>query len=174
MKDFEVKWVLVGHSERRTLYGETNEVVAEKLKLAQENELNVIFCVGETLAEREAEKTNAVLKDQLECARDVVSDWSKIVIAYEPVWAIGTGKTATPEIAQAAHAYIRSWLIDNVSADIAAATRIQYGGSANASNAAALISQPDIDGFLVGGASLKPEFATIVAAVSEQHAGVAQ
>lgn len=95
------------------------------------------------------------------------------MIAYEPVWAIGTGKTATPAIAQDAHAYIRSWLSENVSAEVAAATRIQYGGSANAGNAADLISQPDIDGFLVGGASLKPEFKDIVKAVSDQHASQA-
>ena len=96
------------------------------------------------------------------------------MIAYEPVWAIGTGKTATPQIAQDAHAYIRSWLTDNVSAEVAAATRIQYGGSANAGNCADLIAQPDIDGFLVGGASLKPEFATIVKTVSDANAAQAQ
>ncbi len=174
VKDFDVQWTLVGHSERRTLYGESNQVVATKVKLAQDQGLSAILCVGETLEQREAEQTNEVLKEQLQAVKESVLDWSKIVIAYEPVWAIGTGKTATPEIAQAAHAYIRAWMAENLSADIAAATRIQYGGSANAGNAAALIAQPDIDGFLVGGASLKPEFAQIVAAVCEQHAAAAQ
>ena len=96
------------------------------------------------------------------------------MIAYEPVWAIGTGQVATPAIAQDAHAYVRSWLAENTTADIAAATRIQYGGSANAGNCAELIAQPDIDGFLVGGASLKPEFGTIVKTCSDQHATAAQ
>lgn len=94
--------------------------------------------------------------------RASIENWANVVIAYEPVWAIGTGKTATPAIAQDAHAYIRSWLTDNVSAEVSAATRIQYGGSANAGNVSELIAQPDIDGFLVGGASLKPEFGQIV------------
>merc|ERR1712083_1036584 len=100
-----------------------------------------------------------------------MGDWSKVVLAYEPVWAIGTGKTATPQIAQEAHAYIRSWLAENVGDDVAGATRIQYGGSANAKNVGELISQPDIDGFLVGGASLKPEFAEIVSIVSNASKG---
>jgi len=106
----------------------------------------------------------------MDAVRDSVTNWSNVVIAYEPVWAIGTGKTATPAIAQEAHAFIRHWLSDNVGADVTSATRIQYGGSANAANAADLIAQPDIDGFLVGGASLKPEFAAIVKTVSDHHA----
>ena len=102
--------------------------------------MNTILCIGEQLAEREAGTTNEVLKQQLDAVKSAITDWSKIVIAYEPVWAIGTGKTASPEQAQETHAYVRSWLTDNLNADIAAATRIQYGGSANAGNAAALIS----------------------------------
>ena len=129
---------------------------------AQEAGLNTILCIGETLAEREEGRMHEVLREQLSATKEAVIDWSKIVIAYEPVWAIGTGKTATPEQAQEVHAFIRQWLADNLSNEVAQQTRIQYGGSANASNAANLISQPDIDGFLVGGASLKPEFATIV------------
>lgn len=131
--------------------------------------MNAIVCVGETIEERNDGKTNDVLKEQLEAFKGVVSNWDSIVIAYEPVWAIGTGKTATPEIAQDAHAFIRGWFRSNVSEDVADKIRIQYGGSVSAANAETLIAQTDIDGFLIGGASIKPEFATIVAAASEQH-----
>ena len=167
--DFGLQWTLVGHSERRKLFGETDDIVAKKIAKAQAAGLKSIFCCGETLEQREAGQTNDVLKQQLDAIKGSVNQWSTIVIAYEPVWAIGTGKTATPQIAQEAHAYIRSWLTENVSADVSAATRIQYGGSANAGNCADLIAQPDIDGFLVGGASLKPEFAVIVKTVSDAN-----
>ena len=172
--DFGLQWTLVGHSERRKLFGETDEIVAQKVSRAQAAGLKTILCVGETLEQREAGETNAVLQTQLAAVKDSISRWSDIVIAYEPVWAIGTGKTATPEIAQAAHAFIRQWLSENVSAEVSAATRIQYGGSANAGNCGDLIAQPDIDGFLVGGASLKPEFGTIVKTVSDANAAQAQ
>lgn len=173
VKDFGLEWTLVGHSERRKLNGETDEMVAAKTARAQANGLKVILCIGETLEQREAGQTNDVIKTQLDAVKSSVASWANLVIAYEPVWAIGTGKTATPAIAQDAHAYVRSWLSENVSAEVAAATRIQYGGSANAGNCADLISQQDIDGFLVGGASLKPEFGTIVKTVSEHHASLA-
>ena len=137
--------------------------------MAQEAGLSTIICVGETLEDREAGKTNDVLKEQIESFKASVSKWDTVVIAYEPVWAIGTGKTATPQIAQEAHAYIREWLAENVSDEVAAATRIQYGGSANEKNVGELIAQPDIDGFLVGGASLKPEFGEIVKIVSNAN-----
>merc|ERR1712151_878589 len=166
VKDFELKWTLIGHSEGRQKQGETNEIVAEKVKQAQEVGLSTIVCIGETLEDREGGKTNDVLKEQLAAFKGSVTTWATVVIAYEPVWAIGTGKTATPAIAQEAHAYIRGWLAENVSDDVANATRIQYGGSANAKNVGDLIGQQDIDGFLVGGASLKPEFAEIVSIVS--------
>ena len=169
VKDFELQWTLIGHSERRAKQGETNEIVATKVVQAQEQGLNAILCIGETLEDREAGKTNDVLKEQLDAVKTSIQDWSKVVLAYEPVWAIGTGKTATPQIAQEVHAYIRSWLAENINDDVAGATRIQYGGSANAKNVGELISQPDIDGFLVGGASLKPEFAEIVKIVSESR-----
>ena len=126
-------------------------------------------CIGEKLDEREAGQTNAVNARQLEAIRSEVDDWSKIVIAYEPVWAIGTGKTATPEIAQETHAEIRQWLAANVSKEAADSVRILYGGSVSDANAAELIAMEDIDGFLVGGASLKPAFHTIVEAC-ENHA----
>lgn len=169
LKDFDVNWVIIGHSERRTLYGETDAVVATKTTQAQEMGLNAIICIGEKLEERESGTTNDVLKTQLAAFKDSVKDWSRVVIAYEPVWAIGTGKTASPEIAQEAHAFIRSWLSQNCSEEIAGTVRIQYGGSVNAKNAADLISQPDIDGFLVGGASLKPDFNEIIKAVNEHQ-----
>jgi len=128
-----------------------------------------LACIGELLEERESGNTRQVNERQLNAIREHCDDWSNIVIAYEPVWAIGTGKTATPEIAQETHAEIREWLGTNVSTEARDQVRILYGGSANAKNAADLISQPDIDGFLVGGASLKPEFHTIVEAVNAQH-----
>jgi len=171
VKDFGLKWTLVGHSERRTLYGETNEVVAAKVQRAQEAGLSAIVCIGETLEIREAGTTNEVLKQQLDAVKPSITDWSRIVIAYEPVWAIGTGKVATPEIAQETHAYIRSWLSAEVSPAVANATRIQYGGSATAANVGALIVMPDIDGFLVGGASLKPEFCDIIKIAHSHYSG---
>lgn len=172
IKDFELQWTLIGHSERRQLYQESNETVAAKVKQAQDNNLSCILCVGETLAEREENRTNEVLKEQLIAVKDVILDWTKIVIAYEPIWAIGTGKVATPEVAQDAHAFIRQWLGDQLSGEVAAQTRIQYGGSVNGANAATLIAQPDIDGFLVGGASLKADFAVIIKAASDYRASL--
>lgn len=160
--DFGLEWVLIGHSERRNVYGETDKDVAAKVAKAQTNGLNAIVCIGEHLEQRESGETNNVLKSQLDAIKDSVQDWSKIVIAYEPVWAIGTGKTATPEIADDTHAYVRSWLSENVSDDVSQSMRIQYGGSVNAKTAPELIKQANIDGFLVGGASLKPEFKDII------------
>ena len=162
IKDMGVSWTLTGHSERRTLYHETDADVALKTKVALDHGFSVIACIGEYLEERESGKTRDVNERQLNAIREHVEDWSKVVIAYEPVWAIGTGKTATPEIAQETHAEIREWLGKNVSKEAQDSVRILYGGSANAKNAADLISQADIDGFLVGGASLKPAFTTIV------------
>ncbi len=124
IKDFGVNWVIIGHSERRTLFGETNEIVAAKVTRAQEAGLYTILCIGETLSQRESGKTNEVLREQLLAVKESVIDWSRIVIAYEPVWAIGTGKTASPEQAQETHAFIRSWLADNLSKEVAEHTRI--------------------------------------------------
>jgi triosephosphate isomerase len=166
MVDAGFEWVLIGHSERRCLYGETDAQVAAKVAKAQSNGLNTIVCVGEQLDERESGETNTVLKTQLDAIKDSVKDWSKVVIAYEPVWAIGTGKTATPEIADETHAYIRLWFSENVSDDIACSMRIQYGGSVNGKSAPELIKMTNIDGFLVGGASLKPEFRDIITSMN--------
>lgn len=164
IKEAGIKYTLTGHSERRTLYGETDKDVAVKTKLAVDAGMTVLACIGELLEERESGKTKDVNNRQLNAIREHCDDWSQIVIAYEPVWAIGTGKTATPQIAQDTHAEIREWLAANVSADAAKTVRILYGGSVTEGNAAELIAMEDIDGFLVGGASLKPGFHDIVAA----------
>merc|ERR1712098_580818 len=159
--DCGAQWVILGHSERRNVFGETDELIGEKVGFALESGLKVIQCIGEKLEEREAGKTTEVCFRQLSAMLPHIKDWSRVVLAYEPVWAIGTGKTATPAQAQEVHAQLRQWLRDNVSADVAQSTRIIYGGSVTAGTAAELASQPDIDGFLVGGASLKPDFVTI-------------
>lgn len=162
IKDVGANWVILGHSERRNVFGESDQLIGEKVKHALEAGLNVLPCIGEKLEERESGKTEEVVFRQLKFIADNISDWNRVVIAYEPVWAIGTGKTATPQQAQDVHAQLRKWLADNVSKQVADTTRILYGGSVTAANAKELGSQPDIDGFLVGGASLKPEFIDIV------------
>jgi len=162
--DAGIPWVVLGHSERRTLCGETNEVVATKVKYALGLGLKVMACIGETLEQREAGTTLQVCEAQLAAIAKLINvmDWDRVVIAYEPVWAIGTGKVATPDQAQEVHAGIRNFLAKKVSPGVAAATRIQYGGSVNAGNCDTLAAMDDIDGFLVGGASLKgDDFVTI-------------
>lgn len=167
--NLNIPWVIIGHSERRELYGELNDVVAAKVLQAQDKGLNAMVCIGEHLQEREDGYTNVVLKRQLDSILDSVSDWSKIVIAYEPIWAIGTGKTATPQMAEDTHKFIRNWLEFNISEKVANETRIQYGGSVKAANAAELISMENIDGFLVGGASLTKDFIEIVKAADNNY-----
>jgi len=149
-------YVILGHSERRAYYHETAEILKEKVLLALANGLTPIFCIGEVLAEREAEKHFEVVKSQIEASLFDLSaeDFGKIVLAYEPVWAIGTGKTATAGQAQEMHAFIRQTLAARYGQEIADNTSILYGGSANASNARELFSNPDVDGGLIGGASL--------------------
>ncbi|KAG2159378.1 Triosephosphate isomerase [Suillus bovinus] len=162
--DANIPWVILGHSERRTHFGETSEFIAQKTKAALKATLKVILCVGETLEEREAGKTAAVVQKQLQAVVDVLqeSDWSGIVIAYEPVWAIGTGRVATSFQAEEAQLDIRTYISQSVSPSVAENTRIIYGGSVTAANSKELSTQPDVDGFLVGGASLKPEFVNII------------
>jgi len=167
LKDAQIPWVILGHSERRHIFGESDAVVGDKVKIALENNLKVMACIGEKLDERESGKTQAVNERQLAAIRERVSDWSNVVIAYEPVWAIGTGKTASPEQAQEVHDQLRGWLKKNVSAEAAQKTRILYGGSVTEKNAGDLILKPDIDGFLVGGASLKEGFADIIKACNQ-------
>jgi len=153
------KYVILGHSERRTYYGETDTILKEKVLLALANGLTPIFCIGEVLAERESGKQNEVVQKQIKEALFDLSneDFSKIVLAYEPVWAIGTGKTATSAQAQEMHAFIRKTVAAKYGEGIANNTSILYGGSANASNAKELFSNPDVDGGLIGGASLDVE-----------------
>jgi triosephosphate isomerase len=162
LKDSGITWTILGHSERRTILGETDEIVANKTKAALDAGLSVILCCGESLEEREAGTTVDVVTKQLKVVADKVQDWSKIVVAYEPIWAIGTGKVATTEQAQEVHAAIREWLKKEVSAEAAEKTRILYGGSVSEKNCKELAKQADIDGFLVGGASLKPAFVDII------------
>jgi triosephosphate isomerase len=167
LKDVGCRYVLVGHSERRQLYGESDALVARKFLAAQSQGLVPVLCVGETLDEREGGKTLSVVETQVKgcLAGFGATDGARFVIAYEPVWAIGTGKTATSRQAQEVHAHIRSLLSGLWGPETAGQVRIQYGGSVKADNAAELLSQPDIDGALVGGASLKAaDFAAIVKA----------
>ena len=155
LQDFACSHVIVGHSERRSLYGESDQLVATKYQVAQAAGLIPILCVGESLQERESGVTEQVIARQLDAVIDAagVASLAKAIVAYEPVWAIGTGKTASPDQAQAVHAFIRQ-RIAALDADLVAGLVIQYGGSVKAANAAELMAQPDIDGALVGGASL--------------------
>jgi len=166
LREFGVRYAIVGHSERRQYHGETDEVVAEKAKAALAHGVTPIVCVGETLAEREAGRTQDIVKRQLAAVIHTNGHCiSEIVVAYEPVWAIGTGRTATPEQAQEVHALLRAQL--KAATEHAERIHILYGGSMNAANAAALLAQPEIDGGLIGGASLKaPDFLQIIAAAS--------
>jgi triosephosphate isomerase len=167
LRELFVRHVVLGHSERRTLFGETDAVVNKKAKSALAGMLKPIVCIGETLAERDAGKVEEVLERQVKGSLADLSanDMADIVLAYEPVWAIGTGRTATPDQAQEAHAFIRTQLAALWDQPTADKVRIQYGGSVKPDNTASLMGQPDIDGALVGGASLDPRsFAQIVLA----------
>ena len=157
VKSTGAQWVILGHSERREYYNETPEILKEKVQLALANGLKVLFCIGETLEEREANKQNEVVKAELAGSVFNLSaeEWKNIVIAYEPIWAIGTGKTATAEQAEEIHAYIRSCVAEVYGQEVADDTTILYGGSCKASNAPELFAKPDIYGGLIGGASLK-------------------
>lgn len=171
LHDVGCRYVIVGHSERRTLYGESSALVAEKMAAALAAGLIPILCVGETLEERKAGSTEAVVGEQLAAAieRNGIAAFGASVIAYEPVWAIGTGMTATPEQAQDVHRYIRSVLAEQDSG-VADGVQILYGGSVKGDNAAGLFCMPDIDGGLIGGASLKAaDFLAIAGAATEQR-----
>lgn len=173
LKDTGCVWVILGHSERRHVIGESNEFIGKKAAYALGQNLKVIACIGEKLEQREAGKTFDVCFEQLKAFADEVPSWTNVVIAYEPVWAIGTGKVATPQQAQEVHEAIRGWLSKNISSEAANQMRIIYGGSVNGANSAELAKQEDIDGFLVGGASLKgAEFATICNSVTSKKVAV--
>lgn len=155
LHDMGIPWVIVGHSERRALLAESNDFIGHKAAYALSQDLGVIACIGETLAQRESGKMFDVLTRQLVAIGDNIADWDNVVVAYEPVWAIGTGKVATPEQAQEVHAFIRKWFVERVGKEVAEQMRIIYGGSVNDQNAGELARKDDLDGFLVGGASLK-------------------
>ncbi|MBO5704158.1 MAG: triose-phosphate isomerase [Bacteroidaceae bacterium] len=159
VKSTGAQWVILGHSERREYYNETPEILKEKVDLALANGLKILFCIGESLEEREANRQNEVCKAELDGSvfHLTPEQWSNIVIAYEPIWAIGTGKTATAEQAEEIHAYIRSCVAEKYGNEVAENTSILYGGSCKGSNAPELFSKPNIDGGLIGGASLKAE-----------------
>lgn len=168
IKSLEAQAVIIGHSERRSYYGEDDAVLNKKVKLALQNEIKPIFCCGETLDEREAGNQTSVVKGQISKALfDLpVDQFQKIVIAYEPVWAIGTGKVATPEQAQEMHKFIRDLIAEKHGAEVADATTILYGGSCKPGNAKELFANPDVDGGLIGGASLKADsFVAIIEAL---------
>jgi triosephosphate isomerase len=167
LKSVGCDYVIIGHSERRTIFGEKDELINKKNKKALADELKVIFCIGESLAQREKGITNSVVEKQLQKGLDGISseELNNIIIAYEPIWAIGTGKTATPEQAQEVHAFIRNYISQKYSKESGEGLIIQYGGSVKPDNAASLLSQPDIDGALIGGACLKADsFLSIIAA----------
>jgi len=167
LKSVGCEYVIIGHSERRNIFGEQDEVINKKIKKALEHSLKPIFCVGELLEQREDGTTMEVVKNQiLNGLKDITPEQlSEIIVAYEPVWAIGTGKTATPEQAQEVHAFIRELVVENFSEDVADNLVIQYGGSVKPDNAGELLSKKDIDGALVGGACLKANsFLGIIAA----------
>ena len=164
-----VSYVIVGHSERRTLLGETNEFINEKIHALLDNHLKPILCVGETLEERKSNRAFDVIADELTRSLASISkeQMQSITIAYEPIWAIGTGETATPAIAEEMHAFIRNWIEKHFDKATAECVRILYGGSLKASNARDLLSQPDIDGGLIGGASLDPESFVEIAKIAD-------
>lgn len=158
LKDLNVEFVILGHSERREYYNETDEFVNKKVLSALSHDIRPILCVGETLEQREKGVTNSIIKEQVtKCLENVCENSiTKVIIAYEPVWAIGTGKTATPEMAQEVHSYIRQLLAELYNPEVAEKVIIQYGGSMNPNNVESLLAQKDIDGGLIGGASLEP------------------
>lgn len=160
--DSGAKWTLTGHSERRTIIKESDEFIASKTKFALDQGLKVILCIGETLEERQSGVTLDVCARQLDAVSKIISDWSGIVVAYEPVWAIGTGLAATAEDAQETHKGIRAHLATTIGAEQAEKVQILYGGSVNGKNAPDFKDKVDVDGFLVGGACLKPEFVDII------------
>jgi triosephosphate isomerase len=165
LKDAGCAWVIIGHSERRQYFGEGDDLLNQKLKFALVSGLKVMFCIGETLEEREGGLMNDVLSRQVTKGLEGLceADFDNVAVAYEPVWAIGTGRTASPEQAQEVHAFVRGLLRTQFGATVADKTRIQYGGSVKADNVADLMSRPDVDGALVGGAALKADsFAAIV------------
>jgi len=167
LKDIGVKFVLTGHSERRHVLGEKPDLISKKAHAVFAGGLTLVHCVGEKLEQRDANQTFSVVREQISELSDKIQDPQRLVIAYEPVWAIGTGRNASDTQAQEVHAYIRQFMAEWWNADFAQQVRIQYGGSMNATNAKGLLSQPDVDGGLVGGASLKADSFLAIAAAAK-------
>ncbi|XP_078435448.1 triosephosphate isomerase, cytosolic-like isoform X2 [Wolffia australiana] len=170
LTNLDIPWVILGHFERRALLGESNEFVGDKVAYALSQGLNVIVCVGDTLEQRLAGSTLSAMAAQTKAVADRVTNWANVVIAYEPVWAITTGQVVSPAQAQKVHKALRTWLAENVNADVASTTRIIYGCSVNRANCKELASKADVDGFLVGGASLKAEFVDIIKSATVKSA----
>ncbi|OIQ22436.1 MAG: triose-phosphate isomerase [Flavobacterium sp. MedPE-SWcel] len=168
LKSINVNTVILGHSERRAYFGETNDILAKKVDVALKNNVTIIFCFGEELSDRQSDNHFKVVESQLKEGLFHINEnqWASVVLAYEPVWAIGTGETASPEQAQEMHGFIRSLLRENISENVANQTSILYGGSVKPSNAEEIFSKPDVDGGLIGGAALKAnDFVTIINAM---------
>lgn len=170
LKDLGVRWVLAGHSERRRIFGETNEITAMKVKRICAVGLHPIICIGELSEDRTEGKSTSVVLAQLQALKDAISDWESVVLCYEPAWAVGTGVSASPAETQEMCAFIRNWVRDNTGTEAASRIPVIYGGSVNESNCKELILQPDIDGFLVGGASIQPQFRNIMETTSKAYA----
>ncbi|CAN1282824.1 Triosephosphate isomerase, cytosolic, partial [Linum perenne] len=166
--NLDIPWVILGHSERRALLNESDDFVGDKVAYALSQGLKVIACIGETLEQRESGATLEVVSAQTKAIAGIykIKSWDNVVLAYEPVWAIGTGKVASPAQAQEVHAALRKCIHENVGVEVAQSIRIIYGGSVNGGNCKELAGQADVDGFLVGGASLKPEFIDIIKAAT--------
>ncbi|CAH1188187.1 unnamed protein product [Phyllotreta striolata] len=163
LKDMGVNWVILGHSERRTLFGETNELVAEKVEAAKKCNLKIVACIGETLADKQNRKTHQVISDQVcAIAEKLNGDWTNVVLAYEPVWAKSSGHKLSPKEVQDMHAWIKDWIGNNVCPEISNCVRIIFGGRVTGRNCRKLSEEPDVDGFLVSGACLTSEFLEII------------
>ncbi len=171
IKDYEINYVLIGHHERRLLFGEDQQAVTAKCKNAEDCQLNIVYCVGESQEQREAEHTETVVFEQLKALIEAgVSDWGKCIIVYEPLWAMNTSVIASADQTQEACEMIRNWVATNVSKEAAAITRIVYGGNVTETNAANFVRLPDVDGFLVGSTSTKPIFRKIFDMVAAEAA----
>ena len=167
LKDFDITLAILGHSERRNNFKETDEIVAEKVKACIENNIRPVICIGENLSERDEDQTEEVLSAQLAAIKEKVEDWSTVIIVYEPIWTFKTGKVATPEQIQESHSIIRKWTIENISEEAATNIRILYGGNITEKNCDSIIEMADVDGFLVGSTSIKKGFRFVVEQVSD-------
>ena len=165
LKDLDISHIIIGHSERRNIFNESNQDISEKVKLAHRNDFNIILCIGETIEERNEEKTFEILQLQLEILKNI-ADLTRVIIAYEPVWAIGTGISASPSQIQEAHSFIRDWISINFDTDTADSTYVIYGGSIKPENINDIISERDVDGGLVGSASLTCENFSKIASIN--------